>query len=226
MMHKGTRQTSGNMPNDLRQQTIALLDAFDQAVEQIAEERSLRKAIVRSRRPCTLLALLDQRHLFIVAQAHLGIPTSIFIHEPEKTFTIKQAFEAAVFDVGLESPFAVAFPIALLTPNSPNWLEVIQAIAKSYVDSEYQRIHQMINTVQMRPIFGASAFSVDDRLVFVLMPFRDNLTEIYESIVKPTIEEIGFVCRRADDYKTNKAVMQDIWKAICEARIVVADMTT
>jgi hypothetical protein len=32
-------------------------------------------------------------------------------------------------------------------------------------------------------------------------------------------------CRRADDYKTNKAIMKDIWNAICQSQVIIADMT-
>ena len=35
----------------------------------------------------------------------------------------------------------------------------------------------------------------------------------------------NLVCKRADDIKTNKAIIQDIFKAICEARIIIADVT-
>jgi len=57
------------------------------------------------------------------------------------------------------------------------------------------------------------------------MPFDEDLTRIYQSIIKPTVESMGLVCRRADDYKTSRAIIQDIWKAICEARIIIADLT-
>ncbi len=59
------------------------------------------------------------------------------------------------------------------------------------------------------------------------MPFKDGLTEIYNSVIKPTVENknTGLICRRADDFKTNKAIIQDIWKAICEARVIIADLT-
>jgi hypothetical protein len=32
-------------------------------------------------------------------------------------------------------------------------------------------------------------------------------------------------CLRADDYETNEAVMKEIWKAICQAQVVIAEMT-
>ncbi|MGB7954628.1 MAG: hypothetical protein WCF23_11665, partial [Candidatus Nitrosopolaris sp.] len=51
------------------------------------------------------------------------------------------------------------------------------------------------------------------------------LNKIYKNIVKPTIVSKGLECLRADDYETNEAVMKDIWKAICQAQVVVAEMT-
>jgi len=57
------------------------------------------------------------------------------------------------------------------------------------------------------------------------MPFIKSLTEIYESLVKPAVESQGLNCRRADDFKNNRTIMEDIWKRICEARIVIADLT-
>jgi nucleoside 2-deoxyribosyltransferase len=47
------------------------------------------------------------------------------------------------------------------------------------------------------------------------------------TLMKPTIEivEFGLVCKRADEIKSNRAIMQDVWKSICEARIIIADLT-
>ena len=57
------------------------------------------------------------------------------------------------------------------------------------------------------------------------MPFEDNLTRIYDTIVKPAVNSKGLECRRANDYKTNKEIMKDIWNGICHSQLVVAEMT-
>jgi predicted nucleotide-binding protein len=59
------------------------------------------------------------------------------------------------------------------------------------------------------------------------MPFASDLTSIYTTLVKPTVEDprFGLVCRRADDIKSNKAIIQDIWKSVCEARLIIADLS-
>ena len=84
-----------------------------------------------------------------------------------------------------------------------------------------------MNVIQINPIFGPASYQVDERLAFVLMPFTDELTGIYKTFIKPTVElpEFHLVCKRADDIKSNRAIIQDIWKSVCEARIIIADMS-
>lgn len=57
------------------------------------------------------------------------------------------------------------------------------------------------------------------------MPFEDELTTIYEAVVKPVVESKGLVCQRAADYRTNKEIMKEIWTAICQSQVVIAEMT-
>ena len=79
--------------------------------------------------------------------------------------------------------------------------------------------------IPFNPIFGPNVHPIQDRQVFILMPFEDNLTQIYTDIVRPAIESNNLVARRADDINTNNAIMQDIWKSICESRFIIADLT-
>lgn len=63
-------------------------------------------------------------------------------------------------------------------------------------------------------------------LCFVLMPFRPPLDEIYDQIIKPTIETMcNMECRRADDIYSSKPVIGDIWEYIQKAEIIIADLT-
>jgi hypothetical protein len=82
-----------------------------------------------------------------------------------------------------------------------------------------------MSRLRINPIFGSTDVEVDPELVFVLMPFSDEITEVYENIVLQCVEEKGLTCRRANDFSSNKAIMEDIWRAICSSRIVLADLT-
>ena len=52
-----------------------------------------------------------------------------------------------------------------------------------------------------------------------------NIECLYDDVVKPTVEEKRLTCQKADDYQTNKSIMDDIWKAVCRSRLVIADLT-
>lgn len=225
MMHKGARTTGGNMPAELQQKINRLLDEFGALVQGISQERHLQRAVVRSLLTCSLVALLDKNDLFILAQRHFGMPSSLFIHVPNKQLTPQQALDSARWEFGLEDPFLISFPSALLEQNEVQRRLVLEAIAVAHIDSELQRVVKMTSLIQINPLFGPASYGVDERLAFILMPFAEDLTRVYTSIIKPAVEATGLVCRRADDFKTNKAIIQDIWKAICEARVVIADLT-
>jgi len=80
--------------------------------------------------------------------------------------------------------------------------------------------------VDCNPIFGPAPHDVKEKHAFVLMPLKSaRLNEIYKDIVKPTIESKGLDCFRANDYETNEVVMKDVWLGICQARVVIAEMS-
>lgn len=225
MMHKGARATGGNMSPELQRKTDKLLDEFGALVEVISQERHLPRAVVRSLLTCSLVVVLDKNNLFILAQRHFGMPSSTFIHVPEKQLTPQNALDSARWEFGLEDPFLIAFPNELLEQEELQRRPALEAIAATHVDSEHNRMIRMTSLIQINPLFGPASYGIDERLAFILMPFDEDLTRVYTSIIKPTVEAIGLVSRRADDFKTNKAIIQDIWKAICEARVVIAELT-
>lgn len=225
MMHKGARTIGGNMPAELQQKINQLLDGFGALVQSISQEHRLQNAVVRSLLTCSLVVILDKNSLFVLAQRHFGMPSSLFIHVPEKQLTSQQALDSAKWEFGFEDPFLIILPSALLDQDEVQRRAGLEAIAVTHVDSEIKRVIKMTSLIQINPLFGPASYSVDERLAFVLMPFAEDLTRIYTSIIKPTVEATGLVCRRADDFKTNKAIIQDIWKAICESQVIIADLT-
>lgn len=75
------------------------------------------------------------------------------------------------------------------------------------------------------PIFTGKSFKVNPRLLFVLMPFAEEFRPIYDEIIKPVVEQFGLMCVRADDLYGSKAIIEDIWKLINEAKVIIADVT-
>ncbi|GHV83231.1 hypothetical protein AGMMS50212_05710 [Spirochaetia bacterium] len=93
-------------------------------------------------------------------------------------------------------------------------------------------------TLDMEQIFGINLSSFtpsvfgDSRLyqsffpdVFVLMPFDELLKPIYEDHVKKIFKAKQLKIGRADDFFSNGSIISDIWTAIRNAKIIVADCT-
>ena len=80
-------------------------------------------------------------------------------------------------------------------------------------------------SMTVEPLFGKPDALVEKLDVFVLMPFKADMLPVYEDHIKPTCASIGLKVRRADDFFTAHSVVQDVWKAIVSARLIVADCT-
>lgn len=224
-MHKGARSTGGNISNSKMSDITKVLDEFMECVIAINKLKKLRRAVIRSLLPCNCLIILDSRNIFVIAQPQSGVPSSLYHEISGVTLTSPMALDIAKWDFGYEDPFLITIPKDILEKTSEERKIILEAIAKLHVESEYLRVIKITSLIQINPLFGPASYTMDDRLVFVLMPFTKELTEIYNTIIKPTVESYGLICRRADDFKTNKVIMQDIWKAICEAKFIIADLT-
>lgn len=60
---------------------------------------------------------------------------------------------------------------------------------------------------------------------FVVMPFHSLFESEYERVIRPAIEEVGLECVRGDEIYTEQAIVQDIWKSIRQARVIVAELS-
>ncbi len=227
-MIRSIASTGGNMPDELQGKAEEVLREFGAIASEIGSAKQIRRAAVRSNLLCSIVAVLDSERLFVAGQSHLGMQTVHYIDLPQQRLQPQDVIDAARWEFGFEDPFLVFFPRSVLDKATDDRRPIIEATASTFVESEYQRMVKMTSLVQINPLFGPASYTLNPNLVFVLMPFTEELTRIYDTIIKPLIEGVtfGMVCRRADDYKTNKAVIQDIWQGICEARIVIADLTT
>jgi hypothetical protein len=67
--------------------------------------------------------------------------------------------------------------------------------------------------------------SMNPRLVFAIMPFAPEFHDVYQLAIKPTVEELGLECKRADDFFHIRDIMDVIRENITAARLIVADMS-
>lgn len=227
MFHQGARSTGGDLDSAFMPKIDQLLTQFGEATERRMREIGLRRAMVRSTLQCSLIIILDAQTLWIAAQKTSSMPTTIYLDRRQDTYPLQEVLSAAKWEFGFDEPFVIPFPAVLLESDLATRIGAIEAISQAHVQSEVNRIQAQMNVVPINPIFGPASYAIDPRLTFVLMPFTDELTEIYQTFVRPVVEsaEFNLVCRRADDIKSNRAIIQDIWKSLCEARFVIADLT-
>ena len=63
------------------------------------------------------------------------------------------------------------------------------------------------------------------KICFVLMPFKEEYRQVYDVVIKPTVESMGMNCIRADDLNTQKNIMKELVEYIHKAEIIIADLT-
>ncbi len=66
---------------------------------------------------------------------------------------------------------------------------------------------------------------VDDKFVFVVMPFADEFQNIYELGIKKAVEAGGNTCMRVDEEIFLGGIMDKIRENIAKARFIVADVS-
>jgi hypothetical protein len=58
------------------------------------------------------------------------------------------------------------------------------------------------------------------------MPFDPLYQLQYERVIRPAVEGLGLVCVRGDEVYSKPNVVADLWKAIRQARVIIAELTT
>jgi hypothetical protein len=81
------------------------------------------------------------------------------------------------------------------------------------------------SSVVCSPLFGRPSQPPSPSEVFVLMPFTDELKPVYEDHIKAVTERLSCTITRADNFFAANSIMSDIWNAINQARVLIADCT-
>jgi hypothetical protein len=61
--------------------------------------------------------------------------------------------------------------------------------------------------------------------LFVLMPFAQEFSDIYEYGIKACAEKMGCRCERVDEIEFNDRILDEIYRGIQRADLLIADMT-
>ena len=63
-------------------------------------------------------------------------------------------------------------------------------------------------------------------LAFVIMPFDEEFSSVYDRFIRPVFEETGYNVKRAKDIYSQQNILRDIIEGIYNSHIIVADVTT
>lgn len=61
--------------------------------------------------------------------------------------------------------------------------------------------------------------------VFVLMPFDESFSDVYEVGIKPACRDAGAYCERVDEQFFDESILERVYNQISKADIIVAEMT-
>jgi len=73
---------------------------------------------------------------------------------------------------------------------------------------------------------AADLLESSSTLCFVMMPLAREMEEVYWTLIQPVAEEVGLTALRADQINTPGLISEQIFAAIRESRVCIADITT
>jgi hypothetical protein len=81
------------------------------------------------------------------------------------------------------------------------------------------------NSIVCEPIFGRPEIPSRSAELFVVMPFTEGLAQVYDGHIKAVAKGLGLSVARADDFFGTHSIVEDVWRALYHARVVIADCT-
>lgn len=66
---------------------------------------------------------------------------------------------------------------------------------------------------------------MNKKTAFILMPFADEFSDVYEYLISNGLQDAGYAVKRADDIKSQSNIIGDIIEGIINSDLVVADLT-
>jgi hypothetical protein len=224
MLNDRTRTKSGTMSEDLQAKVDVLLDEFVAAINFLTDERHLQKGIARSQLPSSMIAILDKENLYILGQFRTEARFSSYLHTPEFVWPKQKISSSAQWEFGFEDPYIVKFPATLLDQELQQRQKTLYEIAAQHIDSEFNRFVGLLNLLRSRPIFGPAPPAIESRTAFLLLPSDESLNKNHEAIIR-ALEFNEMTARTSDDITNGKAAVREMWVAINQSRVVVADIT-
>jgi hypothetical protein len=105
---------------------------------------------------------------------------------------------------------------------APNWQKAQKILSMPFLGGH------SINTnfsMVVNPLFGNPGTAAKHSDIFVLMPFRQEMTTIYADHIVRVAEALKLTVMRADDLFGSSMIMTDVWCMMSGAALIIADLT-
>ncbi len=217
-----------DVDSELEREIKQVLKSLDAEIEELSRAQGLNRANVRFLLPLHVWIVVKDTEVLVVSSVndHGGVPFWRVLDYSNQPFDLEMIHHLVEDGLGFPDPFSFHFPRSLLFAEEESRREDISSLASKCIDFEIERMEKLKRIVKIEPIFQGRDFTINEELVFVLMPFDEPFDEVFEDHIRPTVNKIdGLRCMRADDIYDNREIMEAIWRFINEARIIIAELT-
>jgi hypothetical protein len=227
-LNSGIAMVGGDLGSEVQRKLTRLFAKIDKEVADKARERRLFPSQVKLLQPLHFCVLLGDLNVYVVCSIQNvgGMPRHQFANWEGKDMNLPTAMFLVQRDLSFEKPFGFEFSRSILDLPEDAQSDHVRRIGDQYIHNELLNLERLNRMVRINPIFLGRDFFLNDTLVFVLSPFSEPFNTIYTDHVRPTVQSIpGLSCIRADDIYDNRPIIEDIWKGINEARVVISELT-
>lgn len=221
--------SGGTLPSDLQEKLHKMFESIDKNIPFNAQYNGVSMKDVRIAHPLNYVVCVSVNTTIIIAtDKNVGTPSIRYIGSLNTIpYNKQELINEVERAMGYEDIFTIEFPTAYILYKDENEMTTNAAlIAKSYIDDVKYQLSIRDKMLKQKSIFNNNDFIINEQLVFVVCPFKDEFNAIYEDQIKAVVEsEMSMQCIRADEIYSNGPIIEDIWRLINEARVIVADLT-
>lgn len=124
------------------------------------------------------------------------------------------------------SSISIIIPSSYIRPGTNEYDDQITKTANLLMEPIKKDLDRKKRIVRINPIFAGRDFLIEPNLCFVLLEYKPPFTDIYETLIRPTVESEGFRCLKANDIFSTTPVIEDIWANINKASLIIAEITS
>ncbi len=224
----GAAMVGGNLDKQIQEKVNKILNFLDKEIREQSRQKSIPPKSVKLLHPInyTIIATISEIHIVATNQNVGGMPNIKFIDLQDKNLNIQNSIFIVERDLMYYEAFGIAFPKDYLELSDDEKERKAKEIAEEYLNNELLTIEKLSKVVRLKPIFHGREFLINEKFIFMLSPFSEPFNTIFHDHIKPTVEKIENIkCFRADNIYDNKPIIEDIWKSINEASIIISELT-